>query len=29
LPGSERALRIDVAHGIRDGASAVTVGWTF
>jgi hypothetical protein len=29
VPGIERLLRIDVAHGLRDGANAVTVGWTF
>ncbi len=29
MPGADRVLRIDVAHGLRDGANAVTVGWTF
>jgi hypothetical protein len=29
LPGGSHALRIDVAHGLRDGANAVTVGWTY
>jgi peptidase C39-like protein len=29
LPGLDRALRLDVAHGLRDGANALTVGWTF
>jgi hypothetical protein len=29
LPGSPGALRVDVAHGLRDGANAVTVGWIY
>jgi predicted double-glycine peptidase len=29
IPGVRRVLRIDVAHGIRDGANALTVGWVF
>jgi len=28
IPGVGRTLRVDVAHGLRDGANAVTVGWT-
>lgn len=28
LPGAGRTLRVDVAHGLRDGANALTVGWT-
>ncbi|HMD35755.1 MAG TPA: C39 family peptidase [Vicinamibacterales bacterium] len=28
IPGAGRTLRIDFAHGLRDGANAVTVGWT-
>jgi len=27
VPGTKRVLRVDVAHGVRDGANAVTVGW--
>jgi hypothetical protein len=29
LPGVGRALRIDLAHGLRDGANALTVGWIY
>jgi hypothetical protein len=29
VPGSPRVLRVDAAHGLRDGSNAVTVGWTF
>lgn len=29
LPGVNKALRVDVAHGIRDGANALTIGWGF
>lgn len=29
VPGWERILRVDVAHGVRDGRNAVTVGWLF
>jgi hypothetical protein len=29
LPGSSHALRVDVAHGLRDGANALTIGWTY
>jgi len=29
LPGSSRTLRVDVAHGLRDGANALTIGWTY
>jgi hypothetical protein len=29
VPGWERTLRVDVAHGVRDGRNAVTVGWLF
>jgi hypothetical protein len=29
VPGSPGVLRIDVAHGLRDGANALTVGWLF
>jgi hypothetical protein len=28
VPGREGTLRIDYARGLRDGASAVTLGWT-
>jgi len=28
IPGAGRTLRVDFAHGLRDGANAVTVGWT-
>jgi predicted double-glycine peptidase len=28
-PGDARVLRIDVARGLRDGATALSVGWTF
>jgi predicted double-glycine peptidase len=28
IPGMGRTLRVDVAHGLRDGANAITVGWT-
>ena len=28
-PGDSRVLRIDVARGLRDGATALTVGWIF
>jgi predicted double-glycine peptidase len=27
IPGSERSLRVDLAHGTRDGADALTIGW--
>ena len=27
LPGGEGTLRVDYAHGLRDGADAVTIGW--
>jgi hypothetical protein len=29
IPGTPGMLRADVAHGIRDGANALTVGWLF
>jgi predicted double-glycine peptidase len=29
IPGAEGVLRIDVAHGVRDGANALTVGWQY
>ena len=29
LPGMSHVLRIDAAHGLRDGANAVTIGWTY
>ena len=29
VPGAGRVLRIDVAHGLRDGADALTIGWSF
>jgi hypothetical protein len=29
LPGPGRVLRIDAAHGLRDGANALTVGWVY
>jgi hypothetical protein len=29
LPGWERFLRADIAHGVRDGANAFTLGWMF
>jgi len=29
LPGAPHALRIDVAHGLRDGANALTIGWAY
>ena len=27
LPGADGVMRVDVAHGTRDGANALTVGW--
>jgi hypothetical protein len=27
IPGAQGMLRVDVAHGLRDGANAVTIGW--
>ena len=27
IPGAQGMLRIDAAHGLRDGANAVTMGW--
>ena len=29
LPSVDGVLRVDVAHGLRDGATALTVGWLF
>ena len=29
VPAGDRILRIDVAHGLRDGANALTIGWLF
>lgn len=29
LPGVGHILRIDVAHGLRDGADALTIGWVY
>jgi hypothetical protein len=29
IPGAEGVLRVDAAHGMRDGANALTVGWQF
>jgi hypothetical protein len=29
IPGSPGVLRVDVAHGLRDGGNALTVGWLF
>jgi hypothetical protein len=28
IPGAQGTLRVDGAHGLRDGANAITVGWT-
>src|SRR5262245_21670482 len=29
IPGTEGVMRVDAAHGMRDGANALTVGWQF
>ena len=29
IPGTPGVLRADIAHGIRDGANALTFGWLF
>jgi hypothetical protein len=29
IPGTPGVLRADVAHGLRDGANALTLGWLF
>jgi hypothetical protein len=29
VPGSTRTLRFDAAYGLRDGASAIGIGWLF
>lgn len=29
LPARDRVLRIDLAHGVADGANALTIGWLF
>jgi len=29
IPGVRRVLRVDVAHGLHDGANALSVGWVF
>jgi predicted double-glycine peptidase len=29
VPGAQGLLRIDVAHGLRDGATALTIGWMY
>jgi hypothetical protein len=29
IPGTRGVLRADVAHGLRDGADAFTIGWLF
>jgi hypothetical protein len=28
IPGSPDAMRVDYAHGLQDGANAITVGWS-
>ena len=29
IPGTPGVLRADLAHGLRDGANALTFGWLF
>ncbi len=29
IPGTPGILRVDAAHGLRDGADALTIGWTY
>jgi hypothetical protein len=29
VPGWQSTLRVDVAHGLRDGRHALTFGWLF
>jgi hypothetical protein len=29
IPGAGATLRVDVAHGMRDNADALTVGWQY
>jgi hypothetical protein len=29
IPGMAGAMRMDAARGLRDGASALTVGWQY
>ena len=29
IPGAAGTLRVDVAHGMRDDADALTVGWQY
>jgi len=29
IPGAQGLLRIDLAHGLRDGANALTIGWVY
>jgi hypothetical protein len=29
FPGASRVLRVDFAHGLRDGANALSVGWSY
>jgi len=29
IPGAAGSLRVDLAHGLRDGANAMTFGWQF
>jgi predicted double-glycine peptidase len=29
IPGAPGLLRLDIAHGLRNGANALTVGWTY
>jgi hypothetical protein len=29
IPGAQGLLRVDVAHGLRDGANALTIGWVY
>jgi Papain-like cysteine protease AvrRpt2 len=29
VPGVNKVLRIDVAHGLQDGADALTIGWVY
>jgi hypothetical protein len=29
IPGADGVLRVDIAHGVKDGADALTVGWQF
>ena len=29
IPGAAGVLRVDIAHGLRDGADALTIGWQY